>query len=104
MVAVAVGRSHDSVDRVRRRFGRVTSTVSREVHATGGKDRYRDWDAQRRAHEQARRPKVPKLACARLRRVVERMLKRKYSPQQIARRLKLEYPHDPEMWVSHETI
>jgi len=32
------------------------------------------------------------------------MLKRKYSPQQIARRLKLEYPHDPEMWVSHETI
>jgi IS30 family transposase len=32
------------------------------------------------------------------------MLTRKCSPQQIARRLRVEYPHDPEMWVSHETI
>ena len=32
------------------------------------------------------------------------MLERKYSPQQIAQRLRIEYPNDPEMWVSHETI
>jgi len=27
-----------------------------------------------------------------------------WSPEQIARRLRLEYPSDPMMWVSHETI
>jgi transposase, IS30 family len=32
------------------------------------------------------------------------MLEQRWSPQQIARRLKREYPDEPEMWVSHETI
>jgi IS30 family transposase len=41
---------------------------------------------------------------ARLRRVVIAGLKRRWSPQQIAARLRLDYPADPEMWVSHETI
>jgi IS30 family transposase len=36
-------------------------------------------------------------------RVVEDLTKL-WSPEQIAGRLKLEFPEDPEMWVSHETI
>jgi IS30 family transposase len=32
------------------------------------------------------------------------MLLKHWSPEQIARRLHHEYPHQPEMWVSHETI
>jgi IS30 family transposase len=32
------------------------------------------------------------------------MLEERWSPQQIGRRLKREYPDQPEMWVSHETI
>ena len=53
----------------------------------------------------ARRPKVAKLARSpRLRRKVERLLVERWSPQQIAHRLRLDHPSDPEMRVSHETI
>jgi IS30 family transposase len=31
-------------------------------------------------------------------------LERMWSPEEIANRLRDEFPHDPEMWVSHETI
>src|SRR5215470_12190892 len=48
------------------RLGKAVSTVSREVAANGGRLGYRAWRAHRRAHEQARRPKTPKLASPRL--------------------------------------
>jgi IS30 family transposase len=35
---------------------------------------------------------------------VQTRLTRKDSPEQIAGRLRLDFPDDPEMWVSHETI
>jgi IS30 family transposase len=90
---------------IARGLGRATSTVSREVQANGGRRRYRAWAAEHRADERARRPKLRKLRrCDRLRRAVEEMLAVRWSPQQIARRLRHEYPDDPEMWVSHETI
>jgi transposase, IS30 family len=34
-----------------------------------------------------------------LRAKVERDLEKKYSPEQIAGRLRVEFPDDPEMWV-----
>ena len=53
----------------------------------------------------ARRPKTAKLARnPRLRAKVERWLAQRWSPEQIAHRLKLEHPDGPEMHVSHETI
>jgi IS30 family transposase len=39
-----------------------------------------------------------------LRRIVAGKLKQDWSPQQISRWLKEQYPGKPEMWVSHETI
>ena len=39
-----------------------------------------------------------------LRGKVEQDLEKKYSPEQIAGRLRVEFPDDPEMWVSTETI
>jgi transposase, IS30 family len=52
-----------------------------------------------------RRPKPAKLAvCPGLRKVVEGRLELRWSPQQIAAWLRLAYPDDPEMRVSHETI
>jgi IS30 family transposase len=86
------------------RLGRATSTVSREVAANGGRAGYRAWRAHERARERARRPKRPKLACPRLAAQVTAWLEEWWSPEEIARRLRIEFPTDPMMWVSHETI
>jgi IS30 family transposase len=89
---------------VARTIGRAVSTVSREVGANGGRDAYRAHTAHRAAYERARRPKMPKLACCRLAAKVAEGLEQWWSPEQIAQRLRLEFPDDPMMWVSHETI
>jgi IS30 family transposase len=61
--------------------------------------------AVERARRQVQRPKIAKLArSAQLRAEVERRLELRWSPQQIAARLVIDYPDDPEMRVSHETI
>jgi IS30 family transposase len=87
------------------RIGRATSTVSREVHANGGREGYAPLVAHRRAGERARRPKPTKLATnPQLCRRVIGELEGLWSPQQIARRLRAEHPNDASMWVSHETI
>ena len=84
---------------------RSPSTVSREVSRNGGRERYRAVRAGTAARIRARRPKAARLArSARLRAEVERLLLRRWSPQQIAHRLRLEHPDDREMRVSHETI
>ena len=86
------------------RLGKAVSTVSREVAANGGRQEYRAWRAHQRAREQARRPKAPKLACPQLAAQVGSWLQEWWSPQQISRRLRIEFPGDPMMHVSHETI
>jgi IS30 family transposase len=75
------------------------------VNLNGGRGRYRALQADRAAQRRALRPKQAELArCRRLRRVVERKLEALWSPEQISTWLAEEYPDDPEMWVSHETI
>jgi IS30 family transposase len=85
-------------------IGRVVSTVSREVAANGGRHGYRAWQAHRDAGRRARRPKAPKLADPRLAGQVTDWLEQWWSPEEIAKRLRIEFPDDPMMWVSHETI
>jgi IS30 family transposase len=91
---------------IARGLGRAPSTVSREVAANGGRHGYAGWRAHRRACDLARRPKVAKLAgCARLRAQVEEWLEcEQWSPTQISARLRIEFPYDPMMRVSPETI
>src|SRR5918994_664133 len=60
--------------------------------------------AHQRARERARRPKPCKLRAGPLRDEVARRLLELWSPDEIARRLPLDFPDDPEMRVSHETI
>ena len=87
------------------RLGRSASTISREVAANGGRRRYRACSADRAAVSRMRRPKRSKLAsCARLRAVVEEKLESRWSPTQISGWLVEQFPGDPEMRVSHETI
>jgi len=98
-------RAGDSCRVIARRLGRAPSTVSRDVAPAGQRQRYRAWRADETAHRRAHRPKIAKLiAVPRLRRAVERGLRLRWSPQQIAARLVLDYPDDLEMRVSHETI
>ena len=84
------------------RLGRSPSTISRELgrNATrrGG---YRASSAHAMAYHRASRPKPAKLATNLvLREQVEQDLQKRYSPEQIAGRLRVEFPDDPEMWVS----
>jgi len=90
---------------IARGLGRPTSTVSREVGRNGDRRSYRAGKADRRAQLRAARPKPAKLAgCLRLRTQVETDLAARWSPQQISARLRVQFPDEPEMRVSHETI
>jgi transposase, IS30 family len=103
-VGVAAGRS---LRAIAAGLGRSASTVSREVRRNGlrGRYRYRALAAQAQAQARAARPKTAKLAGnARLRAWVGARLEERWSPEQISVMLRREFPGDPEMRVSHETI
>ena len=106
--AIGLGRAAGlSIRRIAVQLGRAPSTISREVARY---ERYgqaylpsaADWAAWLR-HRRARRP--ARLAVnGPLRRLVVDLLRRRWSPQQIAARLRRDLPEQPELWVSHETI
>ena len=84
---------------------RAVSTVSREVSRHGGRPLYRASEADRRAWESALRPKVCLLAIdEKLRTIVASKLILDWSPEQISKWLKVHYPSNESMRVSHETI
>jgi len=94
---------------IARRLGRHRSTIGRELERNQSRSLRRGGyiatSAQARTDQRARRPKPAKLATnLPLRRRVQDRLNLDHSPEQIARRLREEFPDDPEMWVSHETI
>ena len=94
-----------SLRRIAQKLTRAPSTISREVKRNYGPTRYRASSAERHAWKSARRPKRCKLAAnARLRRQVASKLTEDWSPEQIAGWLRLEFPDDPTMHISHETI
>jgi IS30 family transposase len=99
----AQGRSLREIGTV---IGRSASTVSRELRRnTRAGSAYRATSAHALAYERASRPKPAKLHTNTvLRAKVEEDLKKKYSPEQIAGRLRVEFPDEPEMRVSPETI
>jgi len=104
---IALGRARgDSVRRIAQLIGRSPSTVSRELRRnTDGQGRYRATTAHALAYQRASRPKPAKLLTHPvLRAKVEADLAKKYSPEQIAGRLKVDFPDQPEMQVSTETI
>jgi len=98
------------VREIARRLDRSPSTISREL-ARGclnrrPRGRYRASLAQARADARARRPKPAKLVLhPRLRDWVADKLERlQWSPEQIARRLRAEFPDDESMRISPEAI
>jgi transposase, IS30 family len=96
-----------SLRQIAARLGRSPSTVCRELARnadprTGG---YQPERAHRLAWERQRRPKGSRLSGSpRLRREVQQLLDKRYSPEQVSGRLKVLYPGEAAMQVSHETI
>jgi IS30 family transposase len=83
------------------------ATVSRELrrnaHSVSGD--YRPHAAQARADARRPRPKTGKIAAnPLLRQAVQDGLDLRWSPEQIVRRLRRDFPEQPEMHVVHETI
>jgi IS30 family transposase len=122
-ILVGVERG-ESIRCIAGRLGRAASTVQRELRRNmrhryrtrgqlkthHGGPRVLPWDyrpsaAQLRADEQAARPKPAKLASQfELREQVQARLLEKLSPRQISIELRTDFPEDPSMQVSHETI
>jgi len=104
---IAVGlAAGQSLRVIAARLGRSPSTVSRELARNADPRRgYRASTAHALAYDRASRPKPAKLVVnLALRAKVEKDLEKKYSPEQITGRLRVEFPNDPEMRVSPETI
>ena len=105
---IAVSNGHVSVREIARRLGRSPSTISRELKRNAASDSlYRARLAQAHAERRLRRPKVSKLAsCDALLEYVQSKLggAQRWSPEQIACRIKMDFPEDEGMRVSHEAI
>ena len=97
------------------KIGKHASTIGREVRRNSNKapkyghsiELYRPSTADQRAQARARRPRPAKLRAdvnPALHDHVQAKLGLKWSPEQIARTLPIEFPDRPEMRVSHETI
>ncbi len=93
---IALGRAAgESVRSIAARLGRSPSTVSRELARTaqGGKAGYRATSAHALTYVRASQPIPAKLATnVVLRKRVEQDLSKRYSPEQIAGRLRQQYP------------
>jgi transposase, IS30 family len=86
-------------------IGRDASVVSREVCRGGGRGFYRALRSDKAAAKARCRPKLHKLAHqGRLRETVLGMLGDGLSPDQVAGRLRVDFPDDESMRISHEAI
>jgi IS30 family transposase len=107
-IASIIGKDKSTVSRELRRNASVGSRSPRAGSARAGGQGYRRAyhaeRAQAYAEFRARRPKPRRLDNGRLRAQVWEWLKADWSPQQIAATLRVEFPNDADMRVSHETI
>jgi IS30 family transposase len=104
-IALGISRG-ESKSSIARRLDKHRSTISREVKAqTTLGFSYRAWRGEELAEKKCRRPKARKLdSSADLVEAIVAGLQERWSPEQIAKRLKKEHPDEPAMHVSHETI
>lgn len=89
-----------------RQLGRAPSTISRELRRNATADKgYRPFEAHRRATtRRARHHRRRVDTNVELRRVIGELLAQRWSPQQISRHLRQQFPQDPSMWLCPESI
>lgn len=88
-------------------IGKSESCVSRELRRNGmSPSTYRAYHAHLHAQKEKKKGgrKLVLVKHSNLARAVLTMLFKQWSPMQIVERLKMEYPHDTTMRISHETI
>ena len=104
-VGVAAGQTDTAIAI---RLGRHRSSIGREIARNAvvrWPASYRAVPAQAKAEVRSLRPKAGKLSlCPRLEAQVQTWLLEYWSPEQIDQRLREDFPDEPEMRVSHETI
>lgn len=96
-----------SISVIAKRLARAPSSISREIHRNAGISGYRAFSAGNRSWVSAssRRGSKRRLTLQkRLRAYVLAKLKKRWSPQEIVKRLHKEYPDDTIMRISHEAI
>ena len=96
----------ETFSKIAGRINRPTSAVTREVWRNARRRRYyRAKKAQERAAEKSHRGRTQKLQTNDLlKSYVYEKLKAEWSPEEIAKRIQLEYPKNIDMRLSHETI
>ena len=107
-IAISFLQYSFSIREIARRLGRHHTTISREFRRAKARYPraiyYYDW-AHPLALERHRHPRhLRRQTNTRLVAYVESRLKREWSPEEIANRLRLDYPSDDHMRISHETI
>jgi IS30 family transposase len=105
-LAIAIGVALNETNTViAERVGCHRGTIGRELARNGGREAYHPYRAERRAGEAARRPKQPWTEQRPvLWQLVQDLVRRWWSPEQIANHLRDEHLHEPEWRVSHEAI
>ena len=99
---------HCSLNDIAKSLSRQPSTISREVRlGSCNKYTYRADKAQRRASRNASKRKADKRILndrLKLKRYIYEKLRKKWSPEQIAKELSVDYPEDMAMRIAPETI
>ena len=92
---------------IAKELNRAPSTISREIKRNSGKSGYRAFSASQRSKtaSSSRRGGQSKIAQdEQLRRYVLKKLQEEWSPEEISKRIKIEYSKNMTMQVSHEAI
>ncbi len=105
-ISIGISQSK-SIRQIAKEINRSPSTVLREIKRNCVKSGYRAFSANGQAKKAASSRRLGKSNMAKimpLREYVLEKLKKKWSPQEISERIKMKYPLNMEMRISHEAI
>ncbi len=95
---------------IARRLGRPRETIFAELRRNsiprsyGGRRRYCAAVAQQKADQRRHQSRAKKMDCPVIRQYVEQRMKDFWSPDQISHRIRLQFPRDPRLRISPQTI